>query len=326
MKTNFDLTLTGKDWWKPFLGYWLLFLLIYIPEMVLSRGKLVEPEQTVLYFLAIVVFMFLLIILQSVFVIVFLRIVLPKLSVNGKAFAFRGGIGKYLGMNLLGMFLSIITLSIYFPWYARRIAAYLVSETTYDGAAPEFLGKGGKLFKYMLLGLWVPMIVFIVIIAVAVGVSAFSGSLYGGMDASGAFTQLITMLITFALLIFIMPALCYLVYKWYVNVRWNDVTITWKTSFWPSVGLILGQMVLTVITIGIYWPAAFLKIYRYFTAKTVLSRGETEIGRLGFEGARGFGLLWGQALLSIITLGVYIPWAYAKVGRWLLSATYCETT
>jgi uncharacterized membrane protein YjgN (DUF898 family) len=26
----------------------------------------------------------------------------------------------------------------------------------------------------------------------------------------------------------------------------------------------------------------------------------------------------------LVTLGIYIPWAYAKIGRWLLEATYYE--
>lgn len=94
-------------------------------------------------------------------------------------------------------------------------------------------------------------------------------------------------------------------YKWYVDIRWQEVTIRWKTAFWPSCLFILGQLLLTVITVGIYGPAAFLRLYQYFAGRTVLSDPSGEIGRLGFDGpiGRGFGLLWGQALLSLITAG-----------------------
>ena len=53
-----------------------------------------------------------------------------------------------------------------------------------------------------------------------------------------------------------------------------------------------------------------------------------QIGRMGFEGSikKGFGLLWGQALLSIITIGFYLPWAYPKVARWILESTYYDTS
>jgi hypothetical protein len=316
MKANFSFTLTGRDWWKPFLGFWLLFLMVYIPEVTLPQWGLIDTGMTGVYFIVLLVFLVLLLVVQSIFTIVFLRIMLPKLSIDGKAFSFRGSVGKYLGMNLLGLLLSIVTLTIYLPWYMKRITAYLVSETGFDGAAPEFKGKGGRMFVYYLLGLWVPVIVICVLLALVFGVGFTSGSAPG--MAFGA-------LLTALLLVLVMPALCYLMYKWYVNLAWKDVAITWKTRFWPSVGMILGQILLTVITIGIYWPAAYLRLFRYFTARTVLSRGDQEIGRLGFEAKGGFGLLWGQALLSIITLGIYIPWACARVGRWISAGTYCET-
>jgi hypothetical protein len=42
------------------------------------------------------------------------------------------------------------------------------------------------------------------------------------------------------------------------------------------------------------------------------------------SGGGGFGLLWGQTLLSIITIGFYLPWAYGKIGRWIASVTYYD--
>jgi len=196
-----------------------------------------------------------------------------------------------------------------------------VSETTFDGAAPEFLGKGGKLFVYMLLALWIPLAVVIGVFATVVGVSALGGG--GSTPALSAASTLMVLLVYIVIIPFM-----YLTYKWFVNVRWNEVTIAWKTSFWPSCGYILGQMLLTLVTLGIYSPAACLKIYGYFVERTALSRGGQEIGRLGFEGGigKGFGLIWGQSLLSIITLGIYLPWAYAKIGAWIASTTYCETS
>ncbi|MGA2977903.1 MAG: DUF898 family protein [Spirochaetia bacterium] len=326
MKTNFDFTLKGADWWKPFLGFWVLFLVIYVLDMMMSIGGASRVGHFGVYLLLLFVFMLLLLIIQAIFTIVFLRIMLPKLSIGGKSFSFRGDIGKYLGMNVVGLLLSLVTLTIYVPWYARRITAYLISETTFDGVSPAFLGKGGKLFKYFLLGLWIPVIVLCVIIAVALGI----GIARGGAAASSANSQLSASLVTFltmiVIFIIIVPFM-YLMYKWYANIRWNDVAIAWQTSFWPSCGFILGQMLLTVITAGIYWPAALLRMARYFAAKTVFSKGDAEIGRLGFEGdiGRGFGLLWGQTLLSIITLGIYIPWATANIGRWLAAATIFDS-
>jgi uncharacterized membrane protein YjgN (DUF898 family) len=325
MKSNFQLSLSGKDWWGPFLGFWVLFLLIYVPEMTMSRWGVSSVTSPGLYFGLSVVFMFLVMIVQSIFVIVFLRIILPKLSIGGRSFGFRGDVGRYLGINLLGLFLSIITVFIYIPWFIRRVAAYLASETTFDGTSAEFLGKGGRLFVIYLLALLLPAIIVGIIVTLAL-VPVTGDYMYDPGSFSSA--TFVTTLVTALVMLIVMAPFLYFLYKWFVNVQWKDVTIAWKTSFWPSLGFLLGQLLLTLVTAGIYWPAACLRIYRYFAGKTALSRGEAEIGRLGFEGGigKGFGLIWGQTLLCIITLGIYIPWGYAKIGRWLAGSSFCQTS
>jgi uncharacterized membrane protein YjgN (DUF898 family) len=319
MKTSFDFSLTGKDWWGPFLGFWVIFLAIYIPNILLS--KLVSvTEHTGLYILLVVLFIFLLVVVQSIFTIIILRIVLPKLSFGGKSFGFNGSIGTYLGMNLLGMLLSVVTLFVYMPWYTRKIIAYLASETTWDGSSPEFLGKGGKLFVYFLLGMWVPIIVVSVLVGLIVAAAAGSGM------GSSTGTQLTTTIITLLIVFIIFVPLFYLMMKWYLNVAFRDLKVGWKARFWPSCGFILGQLLLTVITLGIYGPAAILRCYAYFAPDVVLFRGDLEVGWFSFEGplGRGFGLIWGQSLLCLITLGVYIPWAYSRIGSWIAASTYLE--
>jgi uncharacterized membrane protein YjgN (DUF898 family) len=320
MKSSFAFSLKGKDWWGPFLGYWILFLAIYIPNLLLSKLVPVS-EKAGLYFLFVILFMFLMVVIQSIFTILILRILIPKVSIDGKSFAFRGSIGEYLGINMLGMLLSVVTLTVYIPWYTRRIIAYLASETTFDGANPAFLGKGGRLFKYFVLALWVPVIVVSVLAGVLIAVGA-----RGGDTGSTSATQLMTMLITFLVIFIVFVPFMFLMMKWYINVAFKDLSIVLKAPFWPSCGFIFGQLLLTVITLGIYGPAALLRGYRYFAPDVVLSRGDQEAGRLSFEGAlgKGFGLIWGQSLLCVITLGVYIPWAYARIGSWMASSTFLE--
>jgi uncharacterized membrane protein YjgN (DUF898 family) len=55
----------------------------------------------------------------------------------------------------------------------------------------------------------------------------------------------------------------------------------------------------------------------------VVREGGAERLAGGFDGpvGRGFLLLWGQTLLVLITLGIYSPWAMARVGRWFAEHT-----
>lgn len=318
MKSSFSFSLTGKDWWKPYLAFWLIYLVLEILITRRSSWGLSPAGSTGLYLLVTLVLVVAVLILTSIFTIVFFRIFAPKLSVNGVAFSFRGSIGRYIGIFLLGVLLSIVTLGIYVPWFVRRVYAYLVSETEFGGEHPQFQGKGGKLFVYYLLAAILPMII---VIAIVVGLTV------GSLSASGALPTTTTAVMSAVIFIVLVPFL-YLYYRWLVNIRWKDVTLGWQTSFWPSCLFLFGQLFLTLVTAVIYWPAAVLRIYRYFMGKTVVTKPDGTISRLGFEGSigAGFGLLWGQALLTIITVGIYAPWAFANVGRWLLSSTFVERT
>ena len=318
MKRQFGFSLQGKDWWAIYLLFWVLFLVIYIPELRLKNWGPSASGQAGLYLLVVLLFVVAILILSAIFTIVFLRIILAKVTFDGAPFSFGGSIGRFLGMMLLGTLLSIVTVTIYVPWFARRIYAYVASETSFRDERLQFLGKGGKFFVYYLLAALIPIIVVTVVFVFVVGVQVAGGN----APRSGLYTGVLSGIFFIVLIPFI-----YLTYKWMVNIQWKNLTVRWQTSFWPSCFFILGQLLLTVITAIIYWPAASLRIYRYFVGKTALQGPDGEVARLGFEGSigRGFGLLWGQFLLTVITLGIYAPWAYTNVARWLLGATYVET-
>ena len=117
----------------------------------------------------------------------------------------------------------------------------------------------------------------------------------------------------------------YYFYKWCVNLSHRGYEIKWETEFWPSAQQILIQIVLSVITLGIYSPVASLRLYTYFLGKTV-ARNETSVKKFGYDLAPGddFLFIWGQVLLCIITIGIYFPWAYCKISDYVLGKTYVE--
>jgi hypothetical protein len=317
MKRYFQLTLTGRDWWRPFLGFWVIYVAAYIVQFSVGRspGAASRPGLALLMTLLYVV---VIVVAEAVFGIMILRIFAPRFAFDRNAWGFDGDFREFLGLNLKGILLTIITLSIYAPWYIRNIAAYLAQHTEYKAARLEFLGSPRRLFRYFLLGLYVPLIVLIVVLAIVVVVTVTHRS----AGAATAGSSVASALMTFVLLV----PFTYLVYRWYVDVRWNDLRARWETSFWPSCGFILGQVFLTVVTLGIYGPAAILRLFRCFAARTVLVRGDAIVARIGFEGSigSGFGLLWGQGVLSLITVGIYFPWAYSRVARWIAGATFLE--
>ncbi|GAB1481286.1 hypothetical protein MASR2M78_01010 [Treponema sp.] len=80
--------------------------------------------------------------------------------------------------------------------------------------------------------------------------------------------------------------------------------------------LYLVQFLLTLITLGIYAPWAYAKIYKYFATKTSLDGKPFDFTGTGGE---MFSLFLVQFLLTMITFGIYGAWAFAKIVKYMLS-------
>jgi uncharacterized membrane protein YjgN (DUF898 family) len=77
--------------------------------------------------------------------------------------------------------------------------------------------------------------------------------------------------------------------------------------------LLLWTSILSIITLGLFFPWAYSAQQRWITSNTVIGGRQ-----LAFTGT-GLGLLgvWLIIMiLSFITLGIYIPWGYCKLKRW----------
>ncbi len=81
----------------------------------------------------------------------------------------------------------------------------------------------------------------------------------------------------------------------------------------------LTELFLSIITLGIYAPAAVFGIVRYVINKV----GYGENGLLVQNGSKipFFGWAWLQIVLCAITLGIYTPWAYAKIMNLIVDNT-----
>jgi len=110
-----------------------------------------------------------------------------------------------------------------------------------------------------------------------------------------------------------------------VNINYRDYKISWETYFWNSCGKIGLEMLFTIITVGIYMPLAGLRLFEYFTEKTVAINNENK-QRFGYdiENLNDFLFIWGQILLTIVTIGIYYSWAYCKINKRILGKTFLE--
>ena len=315
---RFSYSLSGGRLFPLFIGFYIPYLICYAAVLAGSRlaqdGPSGGPSAAAGLAAALGGYVGLLL-LYLLFTIPFLRRLLPALSLEGQALEFRGSIGRFVGLNLLGILLSAVTLGIYAPWFAARVTRYLVGETSYRGTAWEFNGKGSRLFVILLLSLVLP---------VAVITGLFILLVRGSGDFGQAESFSLSFAVTVVVLLLVIPPYLYLVYRWFFNnLRLSRRDVRWNTRFWPAVGIMFLQLVLTLLSALVYWPGAYIRLYAYFARRTEITEAGAVRQVAGFDGpvGRGFLLLWGQVLLTLLTMGIYAPWAMARVGHWFAEHT-----
>jgi uncharacterized membrane protein YjgN (DUF898 family) len=308
MKRYFSFVLSGKELFPIFIFFYVPFVLSYggiFLVIYLSNNKTMPMGRYMIALFSCVTVLF---VIYCVFTILLSRKIMPAFSLNGTPFSFKGSVIRFLGLNVVGALLSAVTLGIYMPWYLTKVIRFYVSGIGYRSKGFEFLGKGGKLFTVLLLTVCVPMVILI----------ALSLTVFQTFEGKAYYQPILQI----ASMILLTPYF-YEVYKWIVNLRYGERVIRWNTRFIEAVPRILLQMMLTIVTAGIYYPAAVLGLYRYFCSKTEVTSVDGSKGTFGFDGSigRGFLLIWGELLLIIVTLGVYAPWGICKIWAWLSEGT-----
>lgn len=307
MKTYLDFNLDPRK----FLTYWLMFLVLFIIPygVIIFEITQAKPSRTALtgFLFAFVA----LIIVAIALYYFFIKQTIESLEYKEKALFFNGSFGDYVGKILLGLFLSIITLGIYSPWFMKKMTEFYSNNSSYDSNNFKFFGKGLPLFLIITFTLIVPSFILGMLFS------------YLGYTKSDGLSYNV---IKNVCIILISVPYMYLVYRWMVNLKFKDYRFSWDTKFLNSCGKILFEIFLSFITLGIYFPMAYIKLYKYFVEKTVAISPEKRL-RFGYdmEAGNDFLFLWGQTLLCIVTLTIYTPWAYSKIGKRFIGKTYLES-
>ena len=308
MKNYFGFTLTGKK----LLPIWLIFyILCIVPYVVLiMKLKNIQPGTTPSGM--IFIFLFLLILIAFFITFYLAKIMIENIQYNGKPIIFNGKFGKFVLLILGGLVLSVITLGVYIAWFIRNMHRFFVNNSELENVSFKFQGKGGRLFVILLLTIFLPIIVLTIVMTKLFVINP------GHVSADSMYIQ------QFITLIIMIPYM-YFVYKWMVNIDYKNYNIKWETKFWNSCGKLALEILLSVITVGIYYPMAMIKLYKYFTEKTIAQSGEIR-RKFGFDADNisDFLFIWGQILLTIVTLGIYYPWAISKIGTRILKRTFLE--
>lgn len=312
MKFRFELT--GKEIFVYFLVIILISIGINLYRTHIIKSISNEKDSSILLirelYLIIALILYLIIIVICQYYIIKKQI--DSLFFNEIKFNFNGKLGEFLWINISSLFLLIITLFLYTPKYIQRMAKYYINNINYNDNNFDFYGKASNLFVIMLFSFFIPLIL------VAFIIIKFTAKL----DINESILRFIMIPIDFI----IYTPFIFLLYKWIIQIKYLNYNIKLDAKFLKSVLFLLGQIVLSIITLSIYFPVALIKIYQYFLPKFSIANDEN----IEFQIKTDFIIfdswkyLWGQIILSIITLGIYLPWAYCNIFNYIITKIYIE--
>lgn len=324
MKNYFKFNLTGKQ----LLPIWIAYLVICLYPYLFVQFQLQELQkqprvgQQALELLKPMLhlygYIFILILVRYAITFFIAKMSINSINFKEKGLSFIGQFRRFIWIIIYGSFLSIITIGIYSPWFIKKLYDFFINNTSINGIDFEFKGQAIKLFKIITLTLILPVFAIM-------GVFITSVVLKKPHDGvTNPVNNVISIFMVASIFIIMIPYIYY-VYKWMVNIKYKNYIIQWETSFWKSCGKICLEILLSIISIGIYSPLAFVKLYHYFTQNTV-AISDLNKKRFGYdiENKTDFLFIWGQILLSIITLGVYFSWAFCNISERIIGKTYTE--
>jgi uncharacterized membrane protein YjgN (DUF898 family) len=304
MKNYFDFTLTGKR----LLPIWIfIYVVVIVPYVIYYSQMIISPKDGNPKTLSSLL-VFLIMMIGYLAVFYFIKIAIESVRYKDNNIHFDGRFLTYVGKVLLGFVLSIVTLTIYMAWFIKDLSIFFCNNSSLNSDRFEFLGKGGRLFLILLLTMLLPITIL---------------TIFGTKFLYPANHSVVGFLLFEGILMIIMIPYIYFFYKWMINIRYKGYVINWNTNYVDSFIKILIEFFLSIITCGIYLPMAYLRLFKYFSEKTFAESEKTTL-QFGFEfdAKKDFLFIWGQILLTIITLGIYYPWAFSKIGKRFITKTY----
>ncbi|NLR93563.1 MULTISPECIES: YjgN family protein [Flammeovirga] len=146
---------TGKEMFKGFIKVVALMIAFYVGMV----GLAMTGDSTLLA-IGIGVFYIGLFLLIPIAIHGSLRYRLSRTSLKSIHFGYRGEVGELIKKYFKGLFLSLITLNFYAPWFIVELRKYIIGNIRYGDVEMKFTGKGEELFKIYLKGLILTMITF----------------------------------------------------------------------------------------------------------------------------------------------------------------------
>lgn len=212
----------------------------------------------------------------------------PQSETGFERLRFFGQGSTYFGIVALNVVLTLITLGLYYPWAKAAYRKYIWNESEFKGSRFVFNGTGKEMFKG-----------FLIAYALLLG-------LYGAIVMT-AFVSYgwIFFVLFYILMLVLIPFAVYGAWRYRVSrTSWRGIFFSFDGNFREFLKIFLPNLLLTILTLGIYGSWLRVKLQKYLFSHTRI--GDLRLNFNG-EGSTLFGINFLGIFLSVITLYIYLP-------------------
>ncbi len=221
--------------------------------------------------------------------------------------SFRGAGGSLFGIHIVNIFLTVITLGVYYFWGKVRVRNYLLSESEFDGDRFAYHGTG----KELLIGFLKAMLVFGIPLTLLAVVRDL-------LDVGVVIKSVAAVLVYGFLMVFVPVAMVGARRYRLSRTSWRGIRFSFRGRVVDFIKLFVGGSLLTGITLGLYYPIFDTRRYAFMTSRSYFGNQKFD-----FDG-RGRDLFWSfvlTLLLFLPTLGLCWFWFLAKKQRYFWDHT-----
>jgi len=209
--------------------------------------------------------------------------------------AFHGSGGSLFGIHIVNIFLTLLTLGVYYFWGKAKVRNYLFGQTEFAGDRFAYHGTGRELFT----GFLKAAVIFGTISAVFKAAPFLPG---------GIGVKIAAMLLAYALLLTFIPMAMIGTRRYRLSrSSWRGIRFSFRGKTNAFIKLFLRGTLLSLFTFGIYYPFfltrqyAFMTDGAYFGNRKFAFDGEGK-GIFGvYMKALGLWMIWG------ILVGIAMP-------------------
>ncbi len=211
-------------------------------------------------------------------------------EINPQKLSFHGSGGSLFGIQIVNLFVTLVTLGIYSFWGRVKVRKYMLSQSDFAGDRFAYHGTG----KELLIG-WLKAVVIIGVPIVALMLLSTGALIY----------------VVFALF---MPVAVVNARRYRLNrTSWRGVRFSFRGGVMEFFKISIKGWLLTAVTLGIAYP-----IWQNWRQQFLITRSYFGNRQFDYDG-NGKDLLWSfvlNILLSLPTIGLCWVWYWAKLQRY----------